>query len=105
MEKIFDSLLLPGVGAIGLISALLIGRSILKNYEKSTPISIEESRLDLENQLKWLGIQGVINEGNLLVVFLEYWPSSEKLNFIPVVYKGYTVETRLSDDKDLIRLK
>ena len=105
MEQLLNNQYLPLIVGIGIILALWLARSIMIGIPKEIPCTVEEARLELTTQLNWTGMNGIINEGNKLIIIFEYLPSQDLLGHIPVIFKGYDVQARLFDEKEPIRIK
>jgi len=106
-----DMEILPLIGclAVGITTAILVGRSIMKGYDPGEDSNIVEAMESLEKEMKkFFILESVEREDDMLVVYLKYIPNgTEEWSMIPVSYKGYDVETRIKGEsgKDVYKIK
>ena len=85
---------------------LVMAYFIARDKKPVLPISIEEAKLNLLQHLDRIGCNPSIEiDGRKIIVNFEYLPSSETISFVPVLYKGYIIESRLKGEESVYKIK
>lgn len=109
MELNMESLPLIGCLAAGITTAVIVGYSIMKEYNPEDDSSMVEAMESLEKEMRSIfSVESVEREGNLIVVYLKYFPNgNEHWSMIPISYRGYDVETRIrgESEKEIYKIK
>jgi len=107
MENLQDFLpIILGI-VISIVVIAFILRGTMKRLKGSSPVPpMEEALQGLWNQISWIpNVLSVHQDGFDIVVYLECYPSTQSLSFIPLFYQGYRVTTKLFDEVAPITLK
>lgn len=98
-----ESLPLIGCLAVGITTAILLCRSIMRGYNSGEGIStIEDAMESLKEDISTnFTLEAIEREGNKIIVYLEYMPDHlEGWSRIPISYGGYEVETRIRGESE-----